>query len=286
MNAARIHPWKRRIKGQLKQYRLGFVRWRYGFGPDELSLALQQLGVAKGDVLMVHSSMDRFEAFTGKTSEILTVLRATVGHAGLLLMPTLPFTGTALEWVQSNTLFDVQTTPSRSGLLTELFRRSPDVVRSVHPTHAMAALGERANRFCQDHAICTTPCGIGSPYAKLLETNGKILFLGAPLESMTFFHTVEAILEPRMPVSPFTSETFQIQSRTATGDLVTTTTRLFNPELSRRRKMALMIPCLQSRPGEWRHARLGTVDLLLLNAQGVLTTLTDMAARGQFCYDL
>ena len=126
---------KERLKGWRKRLRLVYVRrWR-AFGPDDLLAALRRLGITPGDVLMVHSSFDRFAGFSGKPTDVLRVLQDAVGPTGTLLMPTLPFTGTAVEYVSRGEIFDVRRTPSRVGLLTELFRRSPGVVRSVHPTH-------------------------------------------------------------------------------------------------------------------------------------------------------
>ncbi|MBF0178493.1 MAG: AAC(3) family N-acetyltransferase [Magnetococcales bacterium] len=279
-------PWKNRLKGTWKRLRLAWLRRRHGFGPDDLRQTLRDLGIRPGDALLVHSALDRLECFTGKLSDILTVLQECVGEEGVLLMPTLPFPGSALEWVRSGATFDLNRTPSRSGLLTELFRRSPGVIRSPHPTHATAIWGSRAAEFARDHAACATPCGRGSPYAKLLEADGKILFLGAGIASMTFFHTVEELLEPRLPRSPFTRETFTLAFRNASGETVTTTTRLFDPELSRRRRIARVVPMLRSRRGGWRHLRMGSGDLLLLNARDVRDALMDMAMAGEYCYDL
>ncbi|MBF0627940.1 MAG: AAC(3) family N-acetyltransferase [Magnetococcales bacterium] len=285
MNAPWIVRAKQRVKGEWKKRRLAWVRRWHGFGPDELHRSLTRLGIGAGDVVLVHSSLDRLEAFNGRITALLTTLQMAVGSEGLLMMPTLPFAGTAVEWARSGVCFDVRTTPSRSGLLTELFRRSPGVFRSVHPTHAVAIWGARAEAFGRDHSGCTTPCGAGSPYAKLLEENGKILFLGAGIEAMTFFHAAEALLESRLPVSPFTGEHFRLLSRTASGEQVTTVTRLFDPALSRKRRIDRMVPELKRR-GAWRQVRLGGADLLCLEARAVLATLTDMALEGKYCYDL
>ncbi|MBF0192632.1 MAG: AAC(3) family N-acetyltransferase [Magnetococcales bacterium] len=274
---------KRFVKGAWKKQRLSWRRRWLGFGPDTLKQTLTDLGIRSGDCLLVHSSLDRLEAFTGKSSAIIGVLQEVVGPSGLLLMPTLPFSGTALEWARSGALFDARTTPSRSGLLTELFRRSPGVVRSLHPTHAVAAWGERAEAFCRAHPHCSTPCGEGSPYAELVTENGKILFLGASIEAMTFFHAAEALLEAHLPFSPFTRESFSLPSRTPSGTVMTVT-RLFDPEVSRKRRIARLVPDLKRRGG-WRHVRLGGAELLCLDARDVLATLSEMAAQGRYCYD-
>ncbi|MBF0271843.1 MAG: AAC(3) family N-acetyltransferase [Magnetococcales bacterium] len=274
---------KRFVKGAWKKHRLAWLRRWQGFGPEALKQTLTGLGIHTGDCLLVHSSLDRLEAFTGKSSDILQVLQEVVGPSGLLFMPTLPFTGTAVEWARAGSVFDLRATPSRSGLLTELFRRSPGVVRSIHPTHSVAAWGERADAFCRDHPNCSTPCGAGSPYAGLLAENGKILFLGASIESMTFFHAAEALLEEHLPFSPFTRESFRLSSRTPSGTVVTVT-RLFDPEISRKRRISRLVPDLKRRGG-WRHARLGGAELLCLDARDVLATFSEMAAQGRYGYD-
>jgi len=68
----------------------------------------------------------------------------------------------------------------------------PGVKRSLHPTHSVAAIGSRAEEITSGHELCSTPCGIGSPYEKILQ-DGQILFLGATLDSNTAFHSVEAL---------------------------------------------------------------------------------------------
>ena len=112
-----------------------------------------------------------------------------------------------------------------------------------------------------------------------------MLLLGAPIGALTLFHTAEEMLEPQMPFSPFTSEVFRLSSRTLDGTLVETVTRLFDPAVSRRRNLAKLVPVL-GRRGAWSHARLGTLDIILVDAAEVLAAaLRAMASNGQYCYD-
>jgi aminoglycoside 3-N-acetyltransferase len=279
-------PWKRRIKGRLKQWRLDWLRYGYAFGPEQFAAGLRQLGLKEGDTLMVSSSMDCFAAFIGRPTEIIAELEKVLGPSGTLLMPTIPFVGSALDWVGANMLFDNYRTPSQMGLLTELFRRSNGVIRSQHPTHAVAAKGLNAELLCADHHLAKTPCGKGSPYQRMFEVDGFYLLLGSGVESMVIYHAIEEIIEDKMPVSPFTKEFYTVQSRTSSGDLVTTQTRLFNPDLSRRRCVSKMIPRLKSRAGCWQQVTLGkNLDMILLKAREVLAVAEEMAARGEFCYE-
>src|SRR3989440_4155979 len=114
---------------------------------------------------------------------------------------------------------------------------SSDVCSSDLPTHSVAVWGADAAALVAGHVHAKTPCGVGSPYARLLDRDGKILFLGCDVKVMTFFHTVEELLEPRMPFSPFTQQEYLLESVDADGRAWTTRTRLSDPALVRRRNL-------------------------------------------------
>jgi aminoglycoside 3-N-acetyltransferase len=272
------------IKKQLKVLRHQYAKTFHSFTPDELLLQLRQLGLAHGDVVLVHSSFDAFTGFTGKPSDVIDALQKAIGPDGTLLMPTLPFTGTAVEYVRLSPVFDVARTPSRMGLITELFRRSPGVVRSVHPTHPVALWGKDAGLMASGHHSAGTPCGKGTPFASLLERNGKILLLGADIDSLTFYHMIEEAIEPRLPASPFTQQLFVLTSKQEDGSMVKTQTRLFEPAVSRRRNLQKLVPELK-RLGAWRQRRIGPLVMTLLNAKDVYAAVLAMLDRGIYCYD-
>lgn len=275
---------KAAVKKRLKAWRHFYARRFRSFTPQDLLQHLRRLGVAAGDTVLVHSSYDTFIGFTGKPSDVVRILQEAVGTEGMLLMPTMAFTGTAVDHARSAPLFDVARTPSRMGLLTEIFRRMPDVIRSVHPTHSVAVWGRGARTIVADHHLAATPCGVGSPFARLLEQHGKILLLGAEMDSLTFFHTVEEMLESQFPISPFTGEVFVLSSRDRDGVLVSTRTRLFEPAVSRRRNLGTLARALRQR-GALREMRIGQVRAALVSADDVLATVASLAGAGIYCYD-
>lgn len=282
MNA--LKSVKTRAKRHLKAIRRFVVNiWR-PFGADELQRLLVELGVERGETVLVHSSFDAFEGFQGKPSDVISVLQAAVGTEGVVMMPTMTFSGTAVAYARTNPVFDESRTPSKMGLLTELFRRTPQVVRSVHPTHSVAVWGHDADAIAAGHHLAHTPCGAGTPFEALLTRDGKIVLLGTDIGVLTFFHLLEEMLESEFPVAPFTQEVFHLCSKTRDGVMLETSCRLFEPAVSQRRNLHKMVPYLK-KAGAWREAKVGGLKVTVLAATAVAQTVRQMLQQGVYCYD-
>ena len=87
-----------------------------------------------------------------------------------------------------------------------------------------------------------------------------------------------------MPESPFTNEQFELKYRVSGQVYFTAPTRLYEPSVSRRRNLAPLETALR-RTGRWKQVQVGTLDLILLDANQVLLTLEEMAQQGVFCYE-
>lgn len=253
------------------------------FTPSMLTAALRTLGVREGDIVLAHVAYNEFLGFTGGPSDVMQSLRAAIGEAGTMLMPSMPFTGTAFAYVQSAETFDVQRTPSHMGLVTELFRRSRGTLRSLHPTHPVLANGPQAEALLSEHDRAATPCGQYSPFAKLLEHGGKIVLLGTGIGAMTFYHYLEELLADRLPRSPFTAEIYTVAFRGRRGEPLEVRTRLFDPEMSRRRDLSILERHLRER-GSWREGHAGRVSIVVLEPSAVRDTALAMASNGIYCY--
>lgn len=93
-------------------------------------------------------------------------------------------------------IFDARRTPSCVGAIPEYFRTRPDTIRSVHPTHSVCGVGPDAQRLLGTHHQDTTPCGPYSPFSKLREVGGQVLFLGCGMKPNTSMHAIEEHVEP------------------------------------------------------------------------------------------
>lgn len=93
---------------------------------------------------------------------------------GLLVLPT--HTWSYID--AQNPRFSVLESPSCVGILPELFRKRPGVIRSWHPTHSVAALGADAALFTAGDERWDTPCARGSVYGKLLDRGRRLCCSG------------------------------------------------------------------------------------------------------------
>jgi hypothetical protein len=100
---------------------------------------------------------------------------------------------------------------------------------------------------------------------------------------MTFFHTVEEILESQLPDSPFTQDVFELATLAPDGQRLKTHTRLFDRDISRRRRISTIVPALR-KTGAWREARIGTLEIIALDAQAVLDTIQSSIRDGVNLY--
>lgn len=157
---------------------------------EDIFAGLKQLGIGEGDVVMVHSSLRQFGEVVGGADTVVDALQRAVGSVGVLAMPA--FTQNQVGG-ESPGGYDPDSSPAYTGAIPNCFRQRPGVERSRHPTHSIAAWGERAGEFLQSPDSYRT-FHAGGPWGKLLEWKGKILFLGDVIGANTYLHALEAWL--------------------------------------------------------------------------------------------
>jgi aminoglycoside 3-N-acetyltransferase len=158
----------------------------------DIARDLAALGVRRGDVLLVHSSLKSLGRPDCAPADVIEALRAALGDGGTLLLPALSYATVSRE----RPLFDVLRTPACVGAIPEFFRTMGGVLRSVHPTHSVCGLGLRAAELLADQERDATPCGEHSAFRRLPEAGGKVLMLGCGLRPNTSMHAVEELVEP------------------------------------------------------------------------------------------
>jgi aminoglycoside 3-N-acetyltransferase len=246
---------------------------------------LRKAGIAAGDVVMLHSAFDPEHGFRGTSSEVIDAFVTALGPRGTLLMVSLPYRTSTLEYLRKLERFDVRRTPSAMGLMSEFFRRRAGVLRSLHATHPVLAFGHRAQWFVSGHEDCVYPCGPGTPFARLLEADGKAVFFNVGFEYLTFFHYLEHLVSPKLPFRLYTDELFEVPMLDQQGNLRTLRTRAFSFETIRRRRFERLERWVRQRRLV-REVRVGASRILAVRLREIANTVEEMAAQGEYFYDL
>lgn len=145
-----------------------------------------------GDTVLVHSSIRRTCQEHGLTPDgVLDSLLDRIGDSGTLILPTFTYDG----WCHGEP-FDVNTTPSRMGALTEAGRKRAGAVRTGNPMYSFVALGKRAGDFY--HWDNQSGYGQTSPFYWLRspQIEGVIASIDLPPNcTNTIVHHVEEVMK-------------------------------------------------------------------------------------------
>ena len=156
---------------------------------QEISHGLRSLGINSGDVLHVHSSMRALGPVEGGFDSLVGAFSDVIGMEGILSVPTHTWNIVS----DDQPVFHQLHTRSNLGAFPNYFLDRPDSLRSIHPTHSVAAIGSRAAEFVAGHENDSTACSPEGPYGKLIGLDGKVVLLGVNLNRCTFFHCLEEL---------------------------------------------------------------------------------------------
>jgi aminoglycoside N3'-acetyltransferase len=180
---------------------------------QQLCEDLRRLGVASGDMVMVHASMRAIGEVEGRAHGVVVALDQAVGPDGAVLMnlgarDDFSWVSDQPEDKRSELLkqsvpFDPLNTPADpdNGVLAEVFRQTPGTTVNDHPDARFGARGRLARQLLADPPW-DDYYGPGSLLERFVRNGGKVLRLGADLETVTLLHYAEYLvpLEPKRRV--------------------------------------------------------------------------------------
>ena len=234
---------------------------------------LEKMGIEHGDSLLVHASLSKMGFIQDGPATVLEALFCAIGPNGNLLMPSSPVDGLQLSYVLGKPMFDVKLSPSKMGAITEKFRLMPGVRRSLHPTEPVCALGPKAQYLTEGHFNQLTPYNANSPFYRLCELKGKILYVGVTLANAgTSLHVLEDAVDFPYPV--YHSEIFDLMLKDDMGELHQFKTMVHSPIYSKKRRCDELIPLFIEKKACTR-VRLGEAACLLFDADLMLKTMKE-----------
>jgi aminoglycoside 3-N-acetyltransferase len=252
---------------------------RYGyFNVAQMREALKSVEIKRGGILFVQSSLNRFYNFKGTAIDILLLLEEIIGPEGTLIMPSFP--GYSEEGLF---FFDVRKTPAQTGLLCELLRRRPDVIRSLNPPHSVCAIGPMAEELLSEHHLSPFTCGSKSPFAKIADHGGQILGLGLPPGCTTFFHVVEDIDPEKYPRPIYVRKPVDYTVINETGQKLSVSVCLRNPKVTTTMKLERVTQHLSEQAH--RVFSIYGVPAFIADAKLLLGELCSLRDKGIILYD-
>lgn len=172
----------------------------------DLRADFEKLGLCSGDAVLAHGALSRVGRLLNGPDAVIGALLDAVAPTGTVLAYTdwdarydelADADGRVPEqWRAHIPPFVVEASRSArdNGVLPEFLRTWPGARRSGNPGASVAAIGARAEWFTADHPL-DYGYGPGSPLAKLVQVGGKVVMIGAPLDTMTLLHHAEHLAD-------------------------------------------------------------------------------------------
>tara|TARA_B100001121_G_C18698551_1_gene626195 strand:+ start:1252 stop:2031 length:780 start_codon:yes stop_codon:yes gene_type:complete len=136
--------------------------------------SLRKVGIKNGDVVYLSGDLSLLGNFINKKKILKSFHNAiisVIGKNGTICFPTHTF-----SIIPNKKLFDLKTTPSETGVLTEYLRKIKGSVRQYHPYSSTTCLGKYANLICKNNT--KNVYGPKSPFARMIKLNTKIVNFG------------------------------------------------------------------------------------------------------------
>ncbi len=153
---------------------------------EDLINCLSDMRIDPKGTVLVHSSMKAIGEVEGGADTVLDAFSEYM-RDGLLIFPT--HTWDTVN--RKHPVMDAAAEPACVGILPNLFMKRPGVLRSLHPTHSVAALGKDAEEYVKGEQNVQTPCGRRGCWGKLVDRDAQIIFLGCPTTCNTLLHGTE-----------------------------------------------------------------------------------------------
>ena len=249
---------------------------------ENIKNALKDIGIKEGDVLFVHSSLSKLGYVEGGVDAVIDALIESVGKEGTLAMPTSQISGSSREFLKENPLFDPKESPSNIGKVSEAFRKRQGVLRSSHPTHSVAAYGKYAKEIVKEHYNAKTTFGVNTPYFRIMELNGKIVFIGVDRWCMTHAHVVEDIM-PNFPVNVHAKEKVNTTIIDDEGNKRQVAVRIHDQEVAKIRSVYNLNKYFEEN-NIFKASKLGNGEIEVCDAKEIIKLMVNLAKQGITIY--
>jgi len=168
-----------------------------------LQQELEGLGVPRGAVVMVHSSLSAFGAVVAGAQSVVNALRHCVGKSGTVVVPAFtpqvsdPYPqalgGPQVDRARREVPLYHDALPTPMGAVPNSVLAHPDRLRGGHPQASIAALGSWAREITTNQPLIYA-LGKDSPFDRMYGLGAYILLLGVGHNRNSFLHYAESLV--------------------------------------------------------------------------------------------
>lgn len=231
---------------------------------------LEGLGIKPSDTVLMHTSMRAIGEVEGGCDGLIDFFKSYLCD-GLFIIPT-------HTWASvGHTVFeyDPRVSVPCIGALPTVAAFRNDGVRSLHPTHSVAAFGTRAAEFVKGEEKSTSPCPVGGVWSRLYDENAKILLVGVGLNRNTYIHAVDELiglpdrLTPSVHITVIDGENkHEIDFRRHSKNTGSENFGVFEKPLARL--------------GAIKYAKLGNADVMCVDARKCTEVIKNLWAKADY----
>lgn len=271
-----FEAFKKKQKRKIAQ-----LKYKKKFNVDDLINVMKAMGMDKGSVVFIHSSMTEFYNYTGTANELIDKIIEEIGEEGTLMMPAYP---KIIENFDDEVDFDVLNSPSGAGYLSEVFRKRPGVKRSINLQHSVCAYGKLADHFVSEHYRSLTAWDEFSPYYKMSQINTLVFAFGLPYFLGTIIHCTESALRNKyIYFQLFFKKEKSFRYRNAEG--VIGVCHYLTHDFARRRSKKLIIKKYFDK-SQFKKTRVSNLSVEVVDAKYTLDLYLQLAEQGITMYSV
>ena len=275
-----IYPKYIKIKGKVRVFFM--KKTQKPLFEEDLIKQFPSLGINPGDKIVVNSSMSKIGVLANGATTFINALKEYITPDGLIVMPTYPHRN-SYEYLENYIIFDVNETPSQNGALTECFRKSENVFRSIHPTHSLAAWGKNAKELMSGHEFSKSMYDKNSPYKKILDINVKSFLIGVNFDHMIMIRVIDDLYES-YPINPYIENIiYHVTVKGYDGEFIEMETVCHDPKyFSFERQNMKLFDYMKDKI---TFGKLGNAETWVLSSQEMFNIQKECAQQGIFPFN-
>lgn len=228
---AHFPKWKEKIKAKRKDRNIRGKQPFDSAGWEEYKKIINHC-IDDNSILLVHASMDGLNDLGVEENRVFDFLTSFLNRGCTIVTTAFPITNLKIKGNRMK-LYDPETTPCWSGMLSNRFVASPLTIRSAVPFNSLAAMGPLAEDMMRDNLKATSVYGEHTPWKYCVDHHARILFIGTTsLESNTIqAHMLADYMGARWPIDHWYDE-YETPIK-IDGEVMEHTLKIQNPFWSR-----------------------------------------------------